>query len=97
MFRRAHRDRRLPKPYPGCWESKRFRAKYDQIYMRIMREGPYGLDERKRQAATREVERRIFPKRCYSCGKQARRYATRRVTILGKEVWAMLRWCGKCQ
>lgn len=97
MFRQTFRDPRLPKTYPGCWQSKRFRAKYDRIYMRIMREGPYGNDERKRQSATREVVRKIFPKKCFDCGRQARRYAVRRVIVKGKEVWGMLRWCGKCQ
>lgn len=90
------RDRRLPTPYPGCWASKRFRAKYRRIHMRIMREGVYGKDERKRQAAKREVVRRIFPKKCYQCDRQGRKYATRRVIVKGKEVWALLRWCGKC-
>lgn len=97
MFREGQRDPRLPKPYRNCWKSKRFRRRYDQVYMQILREGRYGSLERERQSASRQLIRRIFPTKCYQCGRNARRYAIRRATIQGKEVWATVRWCGKCQ
>lgn len=89
------RDPRLPLLYSGCWRNKSWRDLYDRTYMRIMREGPYGSDERVWRSAVKKLNVRGAVK-CFACRKDGRRFTVRKVEIDGKFVWAALRWCGEC-
>lgn len=88
-------DPRLPKLYPGCWDNLAWRRRYNRIYMRILREGPYGSEERVWQSGLKKLNNRGV-RQCYACRKEGKRFAIRKVEIDGKMVWALLRWCGEC-
>jgi hypothetical protein len=84
------RDPRIPKTFPGCWKNAEWRKRYDQVTMRILREGPYGKEERERLRARRKSRRatRDTVNNCLGCGRPTTRLVVRNIDIDGRIVSA---------